>query len=457
MSAQKNHFFTTVTLLTSAFKGKALSRLCLTVSVAMGLSACSQVTGEVQEPTELYAELYKDSAASENKTVTVLGLLPEESVESFEKSLAPFEEKTGIDVVFESAPNFNSLLRMRIASFYEPDIAILPQPGIMLDLVENGHLVPLTDFIDIHRLREAYPEAWLELGSVEGVPYGLWYRASAKSLVWYNPSAFERKGYDIPRSWDELIALSDRIVADGGTPWCIGLESGEASGWPGTDWVEDILLRTGGPEAYNQWITHQMPFNSPSVIKAFNEFGKFLKTPKYTKGGPQTAVSTAFTDSVLGIFGESPDCYMHRQANFISASFPEEAQPKVDYDVFLLPGIDPKYGTPLLVAGDALVMFNQTPESEALMRYLITPEPHEIWAGEGGFISAHKDVSLEAYSDVVTQNIAQMLADADVVRFDGSDVMPGYIGTDLFWSGIIDFAEGQSAEEVTKSIENSWP
>jgi len=424
-------------------RGKCVVAVGAVVAIALGVSACNR------------AEMIADKGPP--RTVTILGQLSAEDQPKFEQSLVPFEQETEIDVVYESADNFNSLLRMRIASFYKPDLAILPQPGLLPELVVGNHLVPLTDFIDSYTLKSSFPETWLDLGSVEDVPYGLWYRISVQSLVWYRPSAFENKGYEIPASWAALEALSEKIVADGNTPWCIGLESGSTSGWTGTDWIEDILLRTAGPEVYSQWVDHRIAFNSPQVIAAFNEFGKLLKDPKYVDGGPQKAIITNYGEAALGIFNNPPDCYLHRQGSAIASFFPPDIKPRVDYDAFLLPGIDPKFGDPLLVAGEAIVMFNDTPEARALMQYLATPVPHEIWAGLGGFISAHQQVSLDAYPDLVTQNIAQILAISDNVRFDGSALMPGYVGTEIFGAGVVNFAGGKTAEAVTAEIDRSWP
>ncbi len=397
------------------------------------------------------------SDESAENTVTVLGVIVGEQQEKLEQALAPFEEETGIDVIYEGTDAFATLLPVRVESGDPPDLAMFPQPGLLADFARAEQLVPLNDFIDTSTLRAAYPDTWIELGSVDDEAYGIWYRASVKSLVWYRPTAFEAKGYDIPTTWAEMIALSDKIAADGETPWCIGLESGDASGWPGTDWVEDIMLRTAGPEAYSQWVAHDLPFDSPEVINAFDEFGQILLNPDYVNGGAIGAVSTPFGDSPRGLFNEPPSCYMHRQANFIATFFPEGEEPKVDYDIFPLPEIDSRFGTPILVAGDAFGMFNDTPEARALMQYLATPQPHEIWAGLGGFISPHKQVSTDAYPDIISQKIAQILADADVIRFDGSDMMPGAVGTGTFWSGVIDFAVGEPAENVTETIDASWP
>ena len=342
-----------------------------------------------------------------------------------------------------------------------PDIAIFPQPGLMAELAEAGQLVPLTRFMEIGELRAAYPDAWLSLGTFDDTLYALWYRASVKSLIWYNPTAFSEKGYDVPQSWPQLMALSERIIADGGTPWCIGLGSGEATGWPGTDWIEDILLRKAGPEAYQHWIDHRLAFDSSQVLDAFDTFDSIMRSPGFVAGGAASAATTDYGESALGLFmasdARSPACYLHRQASFVVSFFPSDKAARVDYDAFLLPGIDSKFGLPVLVAGDALGLLKNTPEAQQLMKYFATPVPHEIMASLGDAISPHRQIDIGVHPNLVSQNIARFLAEADIIRFDGSDMMPGAVGTDSFWDGMVDFANGKSAEEVTKSIDASWP
>lgn len=391
------------------------------------------------------------------KTVTVLGVVVGEQQEKLEAALEPFEEETGIDVIYEGTDSFATLLPVRAESGDAPDIAMFPQPGLMQSFASAGQLVPITEFMDEAALAEAYPETWLSLATFEDETYGVWYRASVKSLVWYNPQAFEAQGYSVPSTWEELIALSDEIVAAGETPWCLGLESGEATGWPGTDWVEDMMLRTAGPEVYDQWITHEIPFNDGAVAAAFEQFGQIALNEDYVVGGSVGAISTPFGDSPQGLFSESPTCYLHRQANFIASFFPEDVVLGENADVFLLPGIDPAYGTPVLVAGDVFGMFNDTPEARALMEYLATPTPHEIWAGLGGFLSPHLQVDPSVYPDEISQKQAGFLADAETLRFDGSDMMPGAVGTGTFWSGVVEYVAGEPVDSVLETIEDSWP
>ncbi|MFG6097468.1 ABC transporter substrate-binding protein [Leptothoe sp. ISB3NOV94-8A] len=420
------------------------TRLGLSIAALLTLSACGGGG---------------DGASSESadNTVTILGVIVGEQQEKLEAALKPFEEETGIEVIYEGTDSFATLLPVRVESGDAPDIAMFPQPGLMASFAEAGQMVPITEFMDEATLAEAYPETWLSLATFDESLYGIWYRASVKSLVWYNPKAFEAQGFTVPTTWDEMLALSDQIVAAGANPWCLGLESGEATGWPGTDWVEDIMLRTAGPEMYDQWINHEIPFNDDAVQVAFEQFGDIVLNESYVVGGSVGAISTPFGDAPQGLFGDTPTCYLHRQANFIASFFPEDVNLEEDVDIFLLPGIDPAYGTPVLVAGDVFGMFNNTPEAQALMAYLATPTPHEIWAGLGGFLSPHKQVSLDAYPDALSKKQAEFLGNAETIRFDGSDMMPGAVGTGTFWAGVVEYVAGEPVEDVLDTIEASWP
>ena len=334
---------------------------------------------------------------------------------------------------------------------------MFPQPGLMTDFAKEGKLVPLENFIDQAKLQEAYSDDWLKLATVNDKIYGVWYRASVKSLVWYSPKAFQEAGYEIPQTWDEMIALSNKIVADGKVPWCLGMESGDATGWVGTDWVEDIMLRTAGGEVYDQWVTHQIAFNDARVKNSVEKFGEIALNKKYVVGGKVGVISTPFGDSPNPLFDNPPGCYLHRQANFIASFFPENIELSKDVDIFPLPPIKAELGNPVLVAGDVFAVFNDTPEARKLMEYLDSKKPHEIWASLGGYISPHKQVGLDVYPNQMTKRQAEILLNADVVRFDGSDMMPGAVGTGTFWSGMVDYVGGTEVDTVLEDIEASWP
>lgn len=392
-----------------------------------------------------------------SSTVTILGSITGDGQDTLEQVFTPFTEQTGIQVVYEGTDAFATILPVRVDGGNPPDLALFPQPGLMADLARAGQLIPLDTFLNNDSLNTAYTPDWLDLGRVDGQLYGLWARADLKSLVWYRPDAFAERGYSLPTTWDEMLALSDQIVADGGVPWCIGIESGAATGWVGTDWIEDILLRTAGPEVYEQWVSHTIPFNSPPVKRAFEQFGDIVLNPDYVLGGAVGVISTPFGDAPQPLFTDPPGCYLHRQTNFIATFFPEDVVVGEDVDIFLLPPIDEARGTPILVAGTAFAMLNDRPEVRELVEYLLTPEPHEIWVGLENYISPHQQVSLETYTDPLTRTQAEMLAEAETIRFDGSDQMPGAVGTGTFWTGVVDYVGGAELDEVLDRIDASWP
>jgi alpha-glucoside transport system substrate-binding protein len=390
-------------------------------------------------------------------TITILGTLTGVGEDKLRQAMAPFTEATGVEVIYEGTDAFTTLLPVRVDSGNPPDIALFPQPGLMLDFAEAGQMAPLTDFIDRATLAEAYDEYLLNLVSLDESVYGLWMRADVKSLVWYNPKAFAAKGYTVPETWAEMDALSDRIMADGGTPWCMGMESGQASGWVGTDWVEDILLRQAGPAVYDQWVSHEIPFSDPQVKAAFEEFGAIARNPKAVLGGTTGVISTPFGEAPRPLFDDPPGCYLHRQASFIVEFLPERVDLNSDISVFALPPIDPAQGQAVIIGGILFGVFNDTSAVRALMAYLATPEPHAIWAGLGSYISPHRQVSLEAYPNDLTRKQAEILQKADVLRFDGSDLMPGAVGTGAFWSGMVDYVDGQDLTTALEDIDAAWP
>ncbi|NER20133.1 MAG: carbohydrate ABC transporter substrate-binding protein [Symploca sp. SIO1C2] len=389
--------------------------------------------------------------------ITIMGVGVENAEEELREALAPFTEKTGIVVEYEGTSEFATLLPVRVASGNPPDIALFPQPGLMADLAREGDLVPIETFLEKSQLTQAYPQEWLDLSTIDGKIYGIWIKTFLKSLVWYNPQAFEAAGYQIPTTWQEMTDLSDKIVAEGSVPWCLGIENSSATGWVGTDWIEDIMLRTVEPKVYDQWVEGKITFEDPVVKNAFTEFGKIALNPQYVAGGTTGIISIPFGDSPNPLFENPPGCYLHRQATFITSFFPENVVVGKDVDVFPLPSIKEELGVPLLVGGEIVAVFNDTPEVQALVEYLTTAKPHEIFVSKGGYISPHQQINLDAYPDEVTKRQAEILAKAEVVRFDGSDMMPGAVGTGTFWTGIVDYVGGTDVDTVLQNIQEGWP
>ena len=287
--------------------------------------------------------------------------------------------------------------------------------------------------------------------------YGFFYKVDLKSLVWYNPENFDDAGYEVPNSMEELKALSDQIVADGGTPWCIGLGSGGATGWPATDWVEDLMLRTQSPAVYDQWVSNDIKFNDPRVVAAIEEFGAFARNDDYVAGGANAVATTDFRDSPKGMFSSPAQCYMHRQASFIPAFFPEGTVVGEDADFFYFPAYASKnLGNPVLGAGTVWGITNDSPEAHALMTYLQSTEANEIWMARKGFLTPHKGVDTSKFSDPTLRKMNDILLNATTFRFDASDLMPGGVGAGSFWTGMVDYSGGKPAKDVADGIQASW-
>jgi alpha-glucoside transport system substrate-binding protein len=392
-------------------------------------------------------------------TVTIVGAVQEEYVKVFERSMQPFEDRTGINVIYSSAgESFETLIAASVKRGDPPDIADFPQPGYMADFARQGKLIDVRTFLSDDYLRRQYPHAFLELATVDGRMVGVWYEVGLKSLVWYPKPAFEAAGYKVPETWDELIALSDQMVADGRTPWCIGMEDGDASGWVGTDWVEDILLRTAPPETYDAWVRHELPFNSPELRRAFEILGHIWFKEGYVYGGKANIVTENWADSPIHLFENPPGCYLHRQGSWAPQHlFPKNVRHGQDYDFFYLPPIDPQFGHPVLVGGKIFAMFNDRPEVREVIRYLTTVEAARGLVEAGGFIAPHRNIPLEWYPSPADLRYAQIILSADTYRFDASDLMPGQVGAGSFWRGMVDWVNGADLETVLQDIDNSWP
>jgi len=387
--------------------------------------------------------------------VTVLGVWGGDELTNFQEAVFPFTDETGIGMAFEGTRDLAAVLTTRVEAGNPPDLAILPNPGQMYELAEDGNLIDISKFMDMDKLNTNYAKAWLDLASYDDTLYGIFYKVANKSLIWYNPTAFADAGYDIPTTWDELIALSDKIVSDGKAPWAIGFESGAASGWPATDWIEDIMLRTAGPDVYDKWVSHEIPWTDPAVKTAWETFGEIVGKEDYQYGGTTGTLTTFFGDATAPLFTDPPEAYMHRQASFITGFFPEGVEAVTDYDFFPFPPIDPAYGTPVLGGADLIVMFNDTPEARELMEYLASAQPQEIWASAGGFISPSKEVNLDSYPDELTKKMADMVVKAEVFRFDASDLMPAAVGAGSFWSGTLNYVGGEDLDTILGEIEAS--
>ena len=396
-------------------------------------------------------------------TVTVDGPFTNPDDLLFAESMKAFEDATGITVNYIGDKEFEGRLAIAVDAGNAPDIADFPQPGALANYARQGHIVDPTTFISEDWLKQQYNQSWLDMATVAGpdgspMTGGVWHRFNGKSLVWYPKKAWDAAGYEIPQTWDELMALTQTIADDGDPAWCIGIESGAATGWVATDWTEEMMLRTTSLENYDKWVAGELPFSSPEVKKAIETWSEIWFNPDYVFGGTDAIVSTFFGDSPASMFEDPPKCWMHKQGNFITGFFPEGAEAGVDYDFFYFPPVDEAYGKPFLVAGDIMAMFNDRPEVRALMEYFTTPQSASGWLNNGGALAAHQTATPEMYGVDLERGIAALVNEATSFRFDGSDLMPGQVGAGSFWTGMTDYVSGVSdLDTVLAEIDASWP
>ena len=350
------------------------------------------------------------------ETITVFGPWLGADKKLVENVIAYFEKATGADVKYSGSDSFEAQIVIDTEAGAPPNVAIFPQPGLAADLAAKGKLTPLsTGTADWVRENYAAGQSWVDLGTYKNAKgkedlFGFFYKADVKSLVWYSPENFEDAGYDIPQSMEELITLSDKIVADGGTPWCIGLGSGGATGWVATDWVEDMMLRTQSPDVYDQWVTNQIKFDDPRVLAAIDGYGAFSRNDKYVAGGAGTVATTDFRDSPKGLFSSPPKCYMHRQASFIPAFFPENVVVGEDADFFYFPSYAGKdLGKPVLGGGTLFAITKESKGAHAFIEFLKTPIAHELWMAQEGFLTPHKGVNIDAYASDSLKGMGEIL------------------------------------------------
>ncbi len=433
-----------------------------TATTAAAAAEPTATTATAAEPTkETKVEAGKFdwtvfSTEFKGKKVSASGPAVDQQAMLINKSFEEFEKYTGIEVDYEGTRDFETLVLVQSEGKAAPDLGYFAQPGLLKNMVKKSFVVDLSTFLDKEHLKKQYKQSWLDLAMMDGKVAGVWHNADVKSLVWYPVPEFEKAGYKVPQTWEEMIALSDKMVKDGNTPWCIGIESSGATGWVGTDWIEDIMLRTTSPENYDKWTNGQLKFESPEVKNAFQVMSKIWLNPDYVYGGTTAILTTPFGDSPTPLFDNPPKCFLHRQASFITNFFPKDAKVGTDVNYFYLPPIDAKYGKPVLGSGALVAMMNDRPEVREVMKWLTYGESGRVEAEAGVQIAPQNDASLDWYPPA-QRGFAEILMNADTFRFDGSDLMPGAVGAGAFWTGMVDYVNGQGLDEILKSIDAAWP
>jgi alpha-glucoside transport system substrate-binding protein len=405
---------------------------------------------------------YQPYAGHAGTSVSMFASIISPESDSLQKSWADFEKCTGITIKYEGSNDFESQLGVRVAGGTAPDLAVIPQPGLLAQMVKTHKVVkPPAETVSNENKWSAI---WKSYGSVNGTFYAAPMSANMKSLVWYSPKAFTAAGYQVPTTWDDMMSLSAKIAAAGkGKPWCGGIGSGTATGWPATDWVEEVLLRQAGGSAYDDWISHKLPFSSPTIQKAMQTVAGWMQNPAWVNAGfgdVKSIATTTFQDAGKPIL--TGQCWMLQQASFYEAQWPTGTKVGPDGDVFAfyLPPIDPSVPTPVEGGGEFVTAFSSRPEVQAVQNYLST----SAWAESRiqvapGWVSANQGVDQSLYTDPIDKLSAQYLTKPDATfRFDASDLMPAAIGSGEEWKAFTSwFAQGWSIPQVTSDIDGAWP
>ncbi|MFJ8581286.1 ABC transporter substrate-binding protein [Micromonospora sp. NPDC093277] len=443
----------------------ARSRQALAIAgvlgLALGVTACG--TGSDKKSNKAGSAecaAYEKYQGHDGKKVTIYSSIRDIEADRLAQSWKQFEDCTGIKIDHEGSGEFEAQLGVRVDGGNAPDLAFIPQPGLLKRFADAGKLKPAGDETKA-MAEQNYSPDWLKYSTVDGKFYGAPLGSNVKSFVWYSPKTFKEKGWNVPTTWDELIALSDTIAASGTKPWCAGIESGDATGWPATDWIEDLMLRMTSPEVYDKWTTHDIPFNDPQVVTAVDKAGSILKNEKYVNGGfggVKSIATTSFQEAGTPI--TAGKCALHRQASFYANQWPQGTKVAEDGDVFAFyfPAVDPAKGKPVLGGGEFVAAFADRPEVQAVQTYLASGEYANSRAKIGDWVSANKKLDLNNVPNPVDKLSVQILQDEKTVfRFDGSDLMPAAVGAGTFWKGMVDWINGKDTVTVLNGIESSWP
>lgn len=394
---------------------------------------------------------------TDDDEVLILGAFTGAEETAFNQTIADFEAANpGINVTYVGTNDFDTAIEVRVQAGDAPDIAAFPQPGGAARLARNGSLAPLWPEA-LAKFEENYAPVWQELGSVDGTPYGMFHRVNAKGWIWYNKPAFEAAGYAVPTTWDELMALTEEMKSSGIAPWCEGIAAGDATGWKGTDWIENIMLRSHSVEVYDQWVAGEVKFSSPEVKAAFETLGSIWTDPEAVYGGQTTIALTDVPLAATYMFTDPPNCWLHMQGSFVTGFLQEEVRADLDNQlgVFIMPSINPDVPPALEIGGDVFVVLkdHDTPDVRAFIEFLGTVESTTSWATAGGALFPHRGQDLSIYPTDLERTMTETIIAAESARFDGSDNMVSETNR-AFWKGITDWVTGsRSLDDALADID----
>ena len=407
---------------------------------------------------------FQPYAGHSGSTVTMFGSILSPESDSLNKSWADFSRCTGIKIQYTGANTFESDLPVKVNGGNAPSLAIIPQPGLLSQMVQTGTVKKPPAATVANEAN--WNAAWKGYGSVKGTFYAAPMSSNMKSMVWYSPKYFADNGYTVPTTWADLMSLTAKMATKmTGTakPWCGGIGSGTASGWPATDWLEEVVLGSFGGQVYDDWISHKVKFSDPQIQTAMKTVADWLQNPAWVNGGygnVKTIATTTFQNAGLPILTNK--CGMLQQASFYEAQWPKGTKVGPDGAVmaFKLPAVDPSISTPVEGGGEFVTAFKDDPATQAVQNYVSSPQWIESRIKVApGWVSANEKVDQTLYTDPIDKISAKYLADPKATfRFDASDAMPAAVGSGAEWKGMVDwFGSGTSSADVAKAIDAAWP
>jgi alpha-glucoside transport system substrate-binding protein len=365
-------------------------------------------------------------------SIEVLSLWGGSEKDAFLKVTAAFTKKTGIKVEYTSARDFIPEVRTRLAAGNPPDIGILPRPGYIGTLAKQGALKTLSSLgLSNSAMAANYSAGWLKLGSSGGKLYGVPAKANSKSVIWYKPNSFKKYKFKIPKTWNQLLAITKKYKAKGLVPWSVGAGPSQSQ-WTLTDWFENIYARTAGPAKYQALFTGKLKFTDPSVANAARIMTQIINN-KYVLNGVQGVLGQSFVGSITDVFGTSPKAQLFFEGGFVggialSKDVNPNLKPGVSINSFPWPTIKASLDHPVVGAADFAAAFKDNADVRAFLKYISTGAAGSIWVSTGAVTSPNKKVPAKSYPSILARGEAKQLATAKTFLFDGSDLLPGAFG-----------------------------
>ena len=403
-----------------------------------------QIVQEVEVPTEL-------------GTVEVITPWGGAELEAFEAIVKPWEEATGGKVAHEQSPDMFATMTARTEGGHPPDVAVLFGIGHASQLARDGHLVPLETFLNMAEFAEQYSPAFIDMSSVDGTVYGVHMYLYMRGLVWYSPSRFKAEGLEVPTTWDEMIDLSDRIVAQGGTPWGMGTEHDVHSGWQGSDFIQEYVLADQGPQIYDAWGAHEIPWTDPRIKREWERWGEIALNPDYVFGGVDTILSTRWSDAAVLPFMDPPRAYLHQMGSFVFGTIADrfpELRPGEDFSVFRYPTINPQFEGASSGGSGVMVTLTDRPETASFIRYITSTGTQQLWASTGGFLSSNRLIPLDAYSNPVNREIARIFQEAKIYRHGNDNTWGAPLQPKFFESSIKYLRNPDSLDDILADFDS---